>query len=176
MKHAADQPSQKTHLNDSFISPFHFQECREADSAYPISWCFGKSDQLCFTSLKSQAAKIIQLLNTKPGVSYLNNLPLTSLSIHPPCCALAFSDTAEADGANALTCTCCLLAGKESDTIAETLDTALQSQDAWAENSNIWMLTCEGFDALMVFRVSFLSYFSDALHLFSPYTLSPIEC
>lgn len=86
--------------------------------------------------LKSQAAKIIQLFNTKPGVSHLNNLPLMSSSICLPCAPLAFTDTRVADGTNGLTYACCLTAEKESDTIAETLDSALQSQDSQAEKSD----------------------------------------
>lgn len=60
-----------------------------------------------------------------------------SSSVCPPCAPLAFTDTYVADGANGLTYACCLRAGKENDTTAETLDMALRSQDSLAEKRNI---------------------------------------
>lgn len=61
--------------------------------------------ELCFTTclLKSQAVKIMQHFSTKSGVSYLNNLLLTSSGTCPPCAPLAFSETRVADGSNGVT-------------------------------------------------------------------------
>lgn len=78
-----------------------------------------------------------------------------SSSICPSCAPLASPDTRVADGTNGSTYACCLSAGKESDTIAETLDVALRSQDSRAEKSDAWILNCEGLDDLMFFVLSF---------------------
>lgn len=82
-----------------------------------------------------------------------------SSSVCPPCAPLAFTDTYVADGANGLTYACCLRAGKENDTTAETLDMALRSQDSLAEKRNIWILSLECLGDFMFFAVSFLSFF-----------------
>lgn len=166
------------HLNHSLIPPCHFQKCRYTNRLslpnIPMFWQ-EQSAVLRFTAclLESRAPKIMHLFNTKPGRSYLNNSPLLSSSICPPCAPLPPPDTRVADGTNGLTGTRCLSAEKESGTFAETLDTALRSRGLSAEKSNIWIVSSEGLDDLMFFVVSFLSYFSDPFCLSSAYTLNP---
>lgn len=161
------------HLNHCFIPPFHFQKCRYTNRLslpnIPMFWQ-ERSAVLRFTAclLESRAPKIMQLFNTKPGQSYLNNSPVLSSSICPPCAPLPFPDTRVAEGTNGLTDTRCLSAEKESGTFAETLDMALRSRGLWAEKSDVWIVViCEGLDDLMFFVVSFLSYFSDPFRLSS---------